>query len=225
MDDEDRPVVAITGAAGGVGSAVARLLVGDCRVVGLVRRPDSGGIDGVEYRSLDLSDLSQADGCLDGLERLDALVHCAAVADRFATAEADASDWRRMVDIDLIGPALLTRAALPLLTRARGRIVFVNSGAGMHGIAGHAVYAAVKHALRGLADSLRDEVRGEGVKVTTVFPGPTRTAMLAADQSLRDAQEEPMAAESVADTIRYVLTAPEDVLLTDLVVRPQRELG
>ena len=89
-------------------------------------------------------------------------------------AELDADAWRSQLDVNLVAPALLTRALLPALRAARGTVVLVNSGAGQVAHPTWAAYAASKHGLKALADSLRAEEAEHGVRVTSVYPGPDR---------------------------------------------------
>ena len=78
---------------------------------------------------------------------------------------------------NLRGPYLLTQALLPLLKLRRGQIVFMNSSAGLDARANVAQYAASKHALKAIADSLREEINRDGIRVLSVFPGRTATPM------------------------------------------------
>ena len=110
-------------------------------------------------------------------ERVDGVVHAAGVVSLGPVAELDAEAWRSQLDVNLVAPALLTRALLPALRAARGTVVLVNSGAGQVAHPTWAAYAASKHGLKALADSLRAEEAEHGVRVTSVYPGRTATAM------------------------------------------------
>ncbi len=92
-------------------------------------------------------------------------------------AELSAAAWVEQVSVNLVAPAVLTRLALPALRAARGTVVLVNSGAGLVAHPQWSAYAASKHGLKALADSLRAEEAGHGVRVTTIYPGRTATAM------------------------------------------------
>lgn len=223
-DGEQRPCAVVTGAGGGLGGAVVEALRTDWDVVAL-SRTGIPVVPGVESRCCDLTDLAGLAQAVAGLPRVDAIVHCAAVSPRFALAEADREDWERTFAVNVFAPALLTRALLPQLREARGRIVFVSSGAGLRGVAGHTVYAASKHALMGLAHSFLEEERDHGVQVSTVSPGAIRTDMRRRDigAALACADEFHIEPASLARTIRALLEAPRDLLVSDVVVRPQRE--
>src|SRR5205814_5706068 len=96
-----------------------------------------------------------------------------------ALADVPIADFDRQYRVNVRAPLLLTQALLPLIVRARGHIVFVNSSVGRSIKPNVGAYAASKHALRALADTLRAEINPRGVRVLTVFPGNTATAMQA----------------------------------------------
>ena len=114
--------------------------------------------------------------------------------------------------MNLVAPALLTRALLPALRAARGTVVFVNSGAGLAAHPQWSAYAASKFGLRALADALRAEEQEHGVRVTTVFPGRTATPMqekvhAPGGQGVRR-RRRGSGPETVADAILHVLDLP-----------------
>ena len=131
--------------------------------------------------------------------------------------------WREHLDVNLLAPAELTRLALPGLRAARGTVVFVNSGAGLRANPEWAPYAASKHGLRALADALRAEEQGDGVRVTSVYPGRTATAM---QERVHEQEGKEYDAgdwirpETVADAIRHVIDLPRDATIPDVTVSP-----
>lgn len=228
----ERKVVVLTGATGGMGQVIAADLAADFDVVALGR--DGGrltalaSIDGVFPLVWDLLDYSKVPELVGFLPRIDVLIHAAAVAKRYSVAEASIENWREHLELNVVAPAELTRAALPALRSARGQVVFINSGAGFNAGAGHSVYSASKFALRSLADSLRREEDAHGVRVASVHPGQTDTPMLREDHRVAGADYEPqryIRPESVAAAVRAVVTATEDTQITTVSVRPRIELG
>lgn len=222
----------ITGAGSGIGAVVARRLRerGD-HVVLLAR--DAGRAREIADQHAGAStlvgDLAQPGRLSWALskqalpQRIDSLVHAAGVVDLGPVAELPAGLWEQQLAVNLVGPAELTRLLLPLLRVARGRIVFVNSGAGLHAHAGWSAYAASKHGLRALADSLRAEEAEHGVRVTSVYPGRTATPMQERVHQQEGREYDPsrfIAADSVATTILTALDLPDDAALTDLTIRP-----
>jgi NAD(P)-dependent dehydrogenase (short-subunit alcohol dehydrogenase family) len=133
--------------------------------------------------------------------------------------------WNLQLAANLVAPAELTRLMLPGLRAARGHVIFVNSGAGLHAGAQWAAYAASKHGLKALADALRLEEHDNGLRVTSVYPGRTATPM-----QVKVHQQEGKEYEasrwidpgSVATTILAALDLPRDAEITDVSVRPGR---
>jgi short-subunit dehydrogenase len=226
----------LTGAGSGIGLELARRLAerGD-RLIMLVRseeRIDPLIAEIPTYGAVLVADLEEpavvervGRGIITGapaIDRIDSLIHCAGVVGLGAVADADLVDWERQLTVNLISPAMLTRALLPALRAARGTVVFVNSGAGLTAHADWSAYAASKFGLRALADSLRAEE--PALRVTSVFPGRTATPMQA-EVHRQEGKEYDAArwinASSVADAILHVLDLGPDATIPELVVRPR----
>lgn len=182
--------------------------------------------DRVRTVSADLTDMAALPELVAGLDRLDVVVHAAAVSHRLAFEEATPRDWRQHLELNVMVPAELTRASLPLLKASRGTVVLINSGAGFTADAGNSVYAASKFALRAMGDALRQEMEPDGVRVASVHPGPVDTEMLRGIYTTLDKPyrpEEYIRPVSVARAIRTVVEAAEDVQITTVSVRPRVE--
>lgn len=160
------------------------------------------------------------------VEPIDLLIHSAgayAMAP-FQTAAVDTLDWLYRVNIR--APYLLTQALLPTLIAQQGQIVFINSSAGLTAKANVSQYAATKHALKAIADSLRDEVNSAGVRVLSVYPGRTATPMQAAAFQQEGRAYKPellMQPEDVAAAVLSALLLPRTAEITDINVRPFRK--
>ena len=226
------PTHLITGAGAGIGAAVAKALAGRGDELVLVGRNEARADQlREEYagcRTL-VADLSEPMALADALAeqelpgRLDSLVHVAGVVELGPVSEQSATVWRRTMDVNVLAPAELTRLCLPALRASRGHVVLVNSGAGLRANPGWSSYAASKHALRALADSLRGEERQAGVRVTSVFPGRVATAMQAKVHDQEGKEYDPsewIAPESVATAVLTALDLPRDAEMTDVTVSP-----
>lgn len=214
----------VTGAGSGIGREVAVQLADlGWRVIAIARSENTLSVladetPGVEARPADLTELSYA-GLLP--ERLDALVHAAGTVPTGRVEDATPEDWSYAFTLNVTAGAELARQALPALRESKGTIVFVNSGAGLARVPRNTVYAATKHALRALANGLRDEEEGNGVRVASVYPGPTDTPLFTGEID----RSELIRPSSVAHAIVGAITAGDDVQLTDIEVRPRRELS
>ncbi|WEH29946.1 SDR family oxidoreductase [Streptomyces sp. AM 3-1-1] len=222
----------ITGAGSGIGVAVARRLHARGDDLVLLAR-DAGrakelaaAVPGARTLVGDLAEpdrLSWAFSHQTLPERVDALLHVAGVVDLGTVGELSLKSWRQQIDVNLLAPAELTRLFLPQLRTARGQVLFVNSGAGLSASPQWAAYAASKHGLKALADSLRAEEKENGVRVTTVYPGRTTSPMQAKVHQQEGKEYDATAwidPESVATTILTALDLPRDAVVTDLMVRP-----
>ncbi|MBW4715529.1 SDR family oxidoreductase [Saccharothrix obliqua] len=221
----DRPVALITGASRGIGLATARLLAPTHDV--LLGGRDAAAlaaadVPGARPFAVELTDDAALAEAVRGLDRLDVLVHSAGVADLGRLADTPAAAWRRAFDVNLVAVAELTRLALPLLRRAGGHVVLINSGAGLRANPDWGVYAATKFALRAFGDVLRAEE--PALRVTSVHPGRTATDMQRGVRAQESGEYEPeryLTPESVARAVLAAVQADEDAHVTDVVVRPR----
>ncbi|MVN86468.1 SDR family oxidoreductase [Deinococcus sp. HMF7620] len=222
-----RPLTLITGAAGGIGSALARTLAPTHDL--LLAGRGGPALDALcaELQAqpllLDLTRPETFAAPLSGIPRVTNLIHSAAVVELGTVADQPHDVWTHTLAVNTVAPAELTRLLLPQLRAERGTVVFVNSTAGLRANAGWASYAASKFALKALADALRDEEAEHGVRVTSIYPGRTATPMQAKVRAQEGADYTPEAfvdPQTVAATIAFALQAPRDATLPDLSVRP-----
>ncbi|MFF0741840.1 SDR family oxidoreductase [Streptomyces sp. NPDC004111] len=224
----------ITGAGSGIGAAVARRLHerGD-DIVLMVR--DAGRAKELEARfpgaGTLVGDLSNPDKLSWAFshqrmpQRVDSLLHIAGVVDLGKVADLGVRAWHSQLNTNLVAPAELTRLFLPQLRLDKGHVVFVNSGAGLSAGPEWGAYAASKHGLKALADSLRAEEHENGVRVTSVYPGRTASPMQEKVHSQEGKAYDPskfIDPESVATTVLMALDLPRDAEVNDLTVRPGR---
>lgn len=238
MTEGARRIAVVTGASGGIGRAIASALAAQGVSLCLtgrdperLRRVADELAPGGVRPSMVAADLGSDDGihalvtAVEALGRVDVLVHCAGALRLGDVAAAGHADLDELYRVNLRAPYLVTKELLPLLVDAKGQIVFVNSSAGLRGGAENVLYAATKSALRTLADGLRDRVNALGVRVLSVFPGRTATAM---QQRVRAFEGERYDAEAllqpsdVAAVVVHALTLPRTAEVTDLMVRPMR---
>lgn len=222
----------VTGGSSGIGAAiVAELADAGWHVVAVGR--DAARLAAVvgsagpraEAHVADLEDAAQLARLVAavGSSPLHALVHAAGRVALGPVAETPMDEFDALWRINVRAAAELTQALLPALRAGPGDVVFLNSGAGLRANPNWGAYAASKFALRALADALRAEERGHGVRVTSVYPGRTDTAMqrevFAAEGRAYDA-EGLVAPGDVARLVRAALETPRPASVPDLEVRP-----
>ena len=184
--------VILTGASRGLGAAAARQLARDRANIVLNARNEqalaavAAEVEELGGQALAIAgDVSQPNVCQRLIEQaiaafghIDAVINNAAVLDPIAPiAESDPAAWRRHIEINLFGPYLLSRAAIPHLRKTRGRIINVSSGAAEYVIAGWSAYCASKAALDQLTRSLA--VEEPLITAIAMRPGKVDTSMQA----------------------------------------------
>ncbi|HSW15879.1 MAG TPA: SDR family NAD(P)-dependent oxidoreductase [Ramlibacter sp.] len=230
-------VAVVTGASRGIGKAIALELALHGVKLHLVGR--SGDtldavaqearrlVEGVVCHQADLEHDDDVNNLVAALQRdaprVDILVHAAGVLwwgpMQAATAEQLDSHYRA----HLRAPYVITQGLLAQLMARRGQVVFVNSSAALTARANVSQYAATKHAVKAMADSLRDEVNPAGVRVLSLYVGRTASDMQASLHTLEGKAYRPellIQPQDVAKVALNALTLPRTVEVTDVTLRP-----
>ena len=230
-------IAVITGASSGIGKSIALgLAAKGVKLCLLGRKPET--LEAVAevarktaplvlcYR-VDLTvdqDIRELADCIKrDLVYIDLLVHSAGVISlgRLESAPVEDFDWQYQTNVR--APYALTQALLPMLRSRQGQIVFINSSAGLNAGANVGQYSATKHALKAIADSLRQEVNAEGLRVLSVYPGRTASPMQAAVFKMEGRDYHPellMQPEDVAAMVIKALSLPRSIEVTEINVRP-----
>ena len=181
--------VVITGGAGGIGLALARefgrqgarIALVDLREDAAATAAETLSAEGVEVRAFGC-DVTRFEDCVAAMENvrqalgaIDVLVNNAGLTHVSAFAKTTPEVYRRVMDVNFFGAMHCTKAALPDLVSRRGKIAVMSSIAGIAPLAARTGYCASKHALHGFFDTLRCELRNEGVTVTLISPTFTAT--------------------------------------------------
>jgi len=237
----DGPVGIVTGGLKGIGAAcalefgrlesrmvlAARSLAGG---QGLVSRIREAGGDAV-LESVDVRDpVAQerlARRALDEWGRIDFLLANAGVADQSRVSEGDPERWRDVVETNLLGVIYSCRAVLPtMLDQGSGHILIMSSVSGRESYVGEPVYIATKWGQVGFAHALRLELLEPGIRVTVIEPGLVDTPLTRDNPKVRPLLDEiePLMAEDVARAVVFAFQEPSRVAVSEIVIRPQRQL-
>jgi len=230
-------IAVVTGAGSGIGLAIASALAehgADVQLVGRQRAPlddlrtklVSAGYQ-AEASPCDLTRDEQVLALRDRLVaehgRVDILVHCAGTISLGPIATAPVSDFDNQYRINARAPYLLTQVLLPLIQKSQGQIVFVNSSVGLRTKEQVGAYAAAKHALKAIADTLRMEINSTGVRVLSIYPGNTATSMQETVQSYAGEHIDAkflLQPADIASTVIHALCLPRTAEITDIHIRP-----
>ena len=237
METLQRKLAVVTGASSGIGKAIALSLAGQGAEVCLVaRRRDALEAVAAQVASLGAcghvctTDLTRDEDIQKLAEKLcsdfggvDVLVLCGGAISHGTLERAPLEAFDLMYRSNLRGHYAVTQALLPQLRKCKGQIVFINSSAGMRSPANVGQFSATQHALRAVADSLRDEVNADGIRVLSVFPGRTATPRMAALFEKEGRPYRPellMQPEDIASTVTHALCLPRTAEVMEISMRP-----
>jgi NADP-dependent 3-hydroxy acid dehydrogenase YdfG len=223
------PTLLVTGATGGIGAAVVRAAA-DRGYDVLATGRDAVALDKLCAEVArctpvphDLFSRAGVPTELADVGRLDAVVHCAGIAEVASVEETSYALWLETLTVNVAAVAEMTRALLPALRSATGHVVFVNAAPGLRAVPRWSAYAASKAALREFADALRAEEAPNGIRVTTVYPAGTATGLLRKVREQFGHAFDPahcIRPDTLATLILTVLEMRDDAYLTELSVLP-----
>jgi NADP-dependent 3-hydroxy acid dehydrogenase YdfG len=237
----------VTGGSRGIGAAVtARLLAEGMRVVSCSRRQgavadilaeaDPAGEHSLAV-AVDVREEASVQAAFaaarDRFGGVDVLINNAGLGHAAPLAAGTVEEWREMLEVNLLGLCICTREALADM-RARGgfgQIVHIGSMAGQRVPAGAGLYAATKHAVRALTESLRIELReaGDNIRIGEICPGFVETGFAAhymkSEEKAREiySQFKVLEADDVAEAVVYMLSCPPHVQVHDILMRPTEQ--
>ena len=231
----ERKIVVVTGAGRGIGRAIALMLArSGCRVVLAARTGAQLESVQQEIQSLgrdalivpaDLTRDEDIDRLIettrDAWGSADILINNAGWGKKAPIVRAKIEDWDQTFRTNLRAPMMLSRLVLPeMIAKRNGAIINIASISGKTGEANAAAYAASKFGLIGFTQSLYEEAREYGVKVAAILPGFVNTPLIPETHHLD--RSKMIQAEDVAETVRFVLTAPATCCPVEITIRPQR---
>ena len=236
MGDLSGKVIAITGAASGIGLACARACIAAGARVALIDRDATA----LEAACADLGDAAipvitdlmdknsvaqMLHGILEKAGRLDVFHANAGAYVGGDVLEADADVWDQVLNLNINAAFRSVQAVLPHLARqGSGDVILTSSVAGVIPVVWEPIYTASKHAVQAFTHTVRRQMSKHGVRVGAILPGPVVTALLddwpkaKMDQAL--AERSLMQPKEVADCVVFMLTRPSNVTIRDLVLLP-----
>jgi len=214
-------IAVITGASSGIGKAIAQELAKEGLLIYLLGRDkkklnDTAKIvkkagSQAKVFAFDLTNANEvrtfAHKFMQSFNVLDILIHSAGAVKLDYIENAKVKDFDTQYKINLRAPFLLTQALLNPIKNTKGQVIFINSGAGLRANANWSQYAATKHGLKALADSLRHELKADKVKVTTIYPGRTAGKMQESVRKMENASYNPKDYIQLDDLVDITINA------------------
>ncbi|MED3572850.1 3-ketoacyl-ACP reductase [Cytobacillus praedii] len=209
-------VAIVTGAGRGIGRAIATALAKEGVNVGLLARTEDAlkeVVSEVEslgakaaYAAVDVSSMDQVEQAVKQLTSqlgtADMLVNNAGTGKFASLLDMDPEEWKRTIDVNLMGPYYVTRAVLPqLIEKNGGDIINISSTNGLNGAATSSAYSASKFGLIGLTESLAQEVRRNNIRVTALAPSTVATELAVQSNLINGNEEKYMQPEDIAEFV------------------------
>jgi len=225
------PVFLITGASTGIGAATARQASAQGYRVVLAAR-SKGALDalaaelGGAERALsvpcDVTEWAQQQAlvaaALDAYGRIDVAFANAGFGGPRGFLEGDPEQWRAMVLTNVLGAAYTVRATIPALRESRGHLLLTGSVAGRKAMPG-SLYSATKWSVTAMAEAVRQDLNGSGVRVTLLSPGAVETPFW----DVSAPGQEPLGSADVADAVMWAVTRPRHVDVNEILMRPTEQ--
>lgn len=236
-----KALIVITGASSGIGEAITRHFSTQGHPLLLlarrVERLQAMGLPHTLCEQVDVTDQASFEVAIQKAEAqygpADALINNAGVMLLGQIDSQDASEWKRMFDVNVLGLLNGMQAVLaPMKARSRGTIINISSIAGKKTFPDHAAYCGTKFAVHAISENVREEVAASNVRVTTIAPGAVETELLShtSSQSIKDdydAWKEEMggvlAADDVARAVLFAYQQPQNVCIREIALAPTKQ--
>jgi len=230
-----KPIAIITGASTGIGRELAIELSNNYFVYLVSRNIDNLNktkeiiINNNNNCDIIVADITNQESVekiyntIYNKDNIELLINNAGIAIFKDISSTSIDDWDKTINVNLRGSFLMTRLMVEIfkLNKA-GKIVFINSGAGLKPFKNSTAYAASKYGLRGFASSLREELREYNVKVISVFPGAVDTPLWD-NKNVDNIREDMMNVNDLCQTIIHSINAPNNCVVEEILIK--RNLG
>ncbi|EEX40317.1 SDR family oxidoreductase [Vibrio sp. Vb2880] len=236
-----KKLVVITGASSGIGEAIARRLSAEGHPLLLlarrVERLEALNLPNTLCARVDVTEQASFEAAIANAEAefgpADALINNAGVMLLGQIDTQDASEWKRMFDVNVLGLLNGMQAVLaPMKARNTGTIINISSIAGKKTFPDHAAYCGTKFAVHAISENVREEVAASNVRVTTIAPGAVETELVShitsdAIKTGYDAWKQEMGgvldADDVARAVVFAYQQPQNVCIREIALAPTKQ--
>ncbi|AIS57617.1 oxidoreductase [Vibrio coralliilyticus] len=236
-----KKLIVITGASSGIGEAIARRLSNEGHPLLLlarrVERLEALDLPNTLCEKVDVTDKASFEAAIAKAEAqfgpVDGLVNNAGVMLLGQIDTQDATEWKRMFDVNVLGLLNGMQSVLaPMMERNSGTIINVSSIAGKKTFPNHAAYCGTKFAVHAISENVREEVAASNVRVTTIAPGAVETELLShtTSQEIKDGYDDwkvdmggVLAADDVARAVEFAYNQPQNVCIREIALAPTKQ--
>ncbi|AVF72576.1 SDR family oxidoreductase [Vibrio sp. B513a] len=236
-----KKLIVITGASSGIGEAIARHFSDQGHALLLlarrVERLEALNLPNTLCEKVDVTDKASFEAAIEKAEALygpvDALVNNAGVMLLGQIDTQEASEWKRMFDVNVIGLLNGMQSVLaPMKARNSGTIINISSIAGKKTFPDHAAYCGTKFAVHAISENVREEVASSNVRVTTIAPGAVETELLShtTSQDIKDGYDAwkvdmggVLAADDIARAVLFAYQQPQGVCVREIALAPTKQ--
>ncbi|ENK2255268.1 SDR family oxidoreductase [Vibrio alginolyticus] len=236
-----KKLIVITGASSGIGEAIARHFSEQGHALLLlarrVERLEALNLPNTLCEKVDVTDKASFEAAIEKAEALygpvDALVNNAGVMLLGQIDTQEASEWKRMFDVNVIGLLNGMQSVLaPMKARNSGTIINISSIAGKKTFPDHAAYCGTKFAVHAISENVREEVASSNVRVTTIAPGAVETELLShtTSQDIKDGYDAwkvdmggVLAADDIARAVLFTYQQPQGVCVREIALAPTKQ--
>ncbi|MDW1819552.1 SDR family oxidoreductase [Vibrio sp. Vb1018] len=236
-----KKLIVITGASSGIGEAIARHFSEQGHALLLlarrVERLEALNLPNTLCEKVDVTDKASFEAAIEKAEALygpvDALVNNAGVMLLGQIDTQEASEWKRMFDVNVIGLLNGMQSVLaPMKARNSGTIINISSIAGKKTFPDHAAYCGTKFAVHAISENVREEVASSNVRATTIAPGAVETELLShtTSQDIKDGYDAwkvdmggVLAADDIARAVLFAYQQPQGVCVREIALAPTKQ--
>tara|TARA_Y100000389_G_scaffold196943_1_gene230649 strand:- start:1941 stop:2645 length:705 start_codon:yes stop_codon:yes gene_type:complete len=230
-----KPIAIITGASSGIGQSLA-IELSDKYFVYLVSRNVRNLNKTKKYIEsknnkceIIISDITIEKSVnelykkIPNKNQIELLINNAGIAIFKDISNTSVDDWDETINVNLRGAFLMTKSLINNFKKKKnGKVVFINSGAGLKPFANSSAYVASKYALRGFASSIREELREFNIKVISVFPGAVNTPLWN-NKNVEEIRKDMMNVDDLCQSIVHSINAPNNCVVEEILIK--RTLG
>jgi NADP-dependent 3-hydroxy acid dehydrogenase YdfG len=157
--------------------------------------------------------------------KIDVLINSAAVFESIELSEQTYESMENIIDTNLKGTIMMTRAILPsMLVAGRGKIINISSVSGCHGIEKQSVYSATKHALMGFSESLNHELIPLGMQIVNICPGGINTELWNSENPYTGDKSLLLSPMDIAEMAHYIIQSPDRIIFKNITMFPNNEI-